>query len=327
MNIIKNPGRDFWWKVASSCEYATFLQSPLWTELACRSHDNLRDATIGAILDSGTRVILPLVETPAGRGTMRTLQSTWNWSPGGVIADGPINAEEINELYRSLQSWRLSEGVFTGNPHSPLPDPPLRRGWESQEVFTQVLPLSGDIDSIIRGYSSAHRRGLKAARKAGVKVRRGSMIRDFEAYYKAYRASYDRWRVTWGPPLAWELFATCHQTTLEHPEKITLWLAEANGRLLSGGIFLYWNRGVVYWHGAGHQEFFGLYPNNLLHTEVIQDAILRGVSWYDFNPSAGLEGVARFKSGFGAQKKTFRRSLVRNKLFSAIKALAPRRRR
>ena len=76
MQIMTNPGREFWWKVASSCEYATFLQSPLWTELACRSYDNLRDATIGAVLESGTRLVLPLVEAPAARGALRALEST-----------------------------------------------------------------------------------------------------------------------------------------------------------------------------------------------------------------------------------------------------------
>ena len=320
MEILRPPPRELWWQVAEACDYATFFQSPLWTEMVCETHHPLKNATVGAILPSGTRLILPLVQAPAAKGLLRALQSTWDWSPGGVVADGPVDARDLAAVYQSLQSRRLGEAVLNGNPHSPLQDPPHQKGWEVREEFTQTLPLSGDLDDIIRGYSSAHRRGLKSAQRAGVNVRKGCTIEDFEAYYQAYQASHDRWNATWGPPHPWELFANCHQTSLRHPDKLTLWLAELDGTLLSGGIFLYWNRGVVYWHGAGHKEYFRFYPNNLLHTEVIRDAISRGLSWYDFNPSAGQEGVARFKSGFGAGKKTFLRTLYSSRMLSTIRA-------
>jgi hypothetical protein len=321
VEIIKHPDRNFWWKVASSCEYATFLQSPLWTELVCRSYDNLREATIGAVLDSGTRLVLPLVEAPSARGTMRALESTWNWSPGGVIADGPVEAAEIESLYRSLRSWRLGEAVFTGNPHSPLPDPLRQRGWKVQEDFSQILPLSGDLDSIVGGFERRHRKALRSATRAGVTVRRGGSLEDYEAHYQAYLASYERWSAKWAPALPWRLFETCHTMSVENPNHVALWLAEVDGGFASGAILFYWNRFVVAWHAAAHEEFFKYSPNNALHPEIMRDALDRGMSCYDFNPSGGQDGVVNFKAGFGAQKRFFKRATYSHRVLSLIRAL------
>jgi hypothetical protein len=321
LEIIKNPSRDFWWEVAVSCEHATFLQSPLWTELACRSYDNLRDATIGAILESGTRVILPMVEAPAARGAMRALESTWNWSPGGVIADGPVEAEEIRDLYDSLQSWRLGEGVFTGNPHSSLPDPPVRKGWKVQEDFSQILPLAGDLDSIVGGFERRHRKALRGAVRAGVTVREARGVEDYQAHYQAYLASYERWKARWAAALPWRLFETCHAMSVEYPDHISLWLAEVDGRFASGAILFYWNRFVVAWHASAHEELFKYSPNNVLHTEIMRDALERGMSCYDFNPSGGQEGVVTFKAGFGAEKRFFKRATYSSPALSLTRAL------
>jgi lipid II:glycine glycyltransferase (peptidoglycan interpeptide bridge formation enzyme) len=55
------------------------------------------------------------------------------------------------------------------------------------------------------------------------------------------------------------------------------------------------------WHGATIGTYFNLRPVNLLYYEVIKTACKKGYIWFDFNPSAGLEGVKAFKERFGAQ--------------------------
>ena len=57
----------------------------------------------------------------------------------------------------------------------------------------------------------------------------------------------------------------------------------------------------MYWHGAARESSLALRPANRLFGEVIRDACERGFRWFDFNSSAGLEGVRRFKEGFGAR--------------------------
>jgi lipid II:glycine glycyltransferase (peptidoglycan interpeptide bridge formation enzyme) len=69
----------------------------------------------------------------------------------------------------------------------------------------------------------------------------------------------------------------------------------------------YWGGHAVYWHGAAHEDALQLRPTHVLHAAIIKDACARGYRYYDFNPSGGLEGVARFKAGFGTELVPFRR--------------------
>ena len=82
---------------------------------------------------------------------------------------------------------------------------------------------------------------------------------------------------------------------------MALWLARAQGKVVAGALCLHARRHVAYWHGAALEEFFPLRPVHLLMRESMRDAARRGRNWYDFNPSGGLPGVARFKRGFGAR--------------------------
>jgi hypothetical protein len=322
LKILEHPSRELWCEVAEACEYATFFQSPLWNELICRAYDQYEDATIGAILDSGTRVILPLLEAPAARGIFRGLESTWNWCPGGVIADGPVPSENIESLYRSLKSWRVGEVVLSSNPDSPLGDPPAAKGWELHPDFSQVLPLDGDLDSMIQGFTRSHRKSLRAALKAGVQVRKAETVEDYREYYRAYESSYDRWATKWASPYPWKLFETGYQMYLEHPQHFALWLAELDGQLASGAWLFYWNRSIQAWHGAAHKEFFSVYPNNALHTEIIRDALERGFTVYDMGASGRQEGVEKFKARFGAEEKPFRHVTFNSRLLSVARGLS-----
>ena len=62
---------------------------------------------------------------------------------------------------------------------------------------------------------------------------------------------------------------------------------------------------MFYWHGASLKQYFSLYPNNLLHWEIIKDGLNKGYKVYDFGPSGGMEGVIQFKRSFGSVKKEF----------------------
>ena len=86
---------------------------------------------------------------------------------------------------------------------------------------------------------------------------------------------------------------------------VKIWLAEKDSAIVAGAIIFYWNRIVSYWHGASHQDFFSYYPNNMLHMEIIREAAAAGFRYYDFGPSGGQDGVARFKKSFGAVELPF----------------------
>jgi lipid II:glycine glycyltransferase (peptidoglycan interpeptide bridge formation enzyme) len=69
---------------------------------------------------------------------------------------------------------------------------------------------------------------------------------------------------------------------------------------------LYHRRHVVYWHGVTDPSYAHCHPVHVLLATAIEDACGRGLRWFDFNPSGGLDGVEQFKSGFGAKRIEFR---------------------
>jgi lipid II:glycine glycyltransferase (peptidoglycan interpeptide bridge formation enzyme) len=92
-----------------------------------------------------------------------------------------------------------------------------------------------------------------------------------------------------------------HQLLAEGEPFVRLWLARAQGEIVSGALVLSWGEVSVYWHGATLESAFPLRPCHAVVMAAVEDAINRGCRWFDFSPSGGLKGVAQFKEGFGAR--------------------------
>jgi lipid II:glycine glycyltransferase (peptidoglycan interpeptide bridge formation enzyme) len=97
----------------------------------------------------------------------------------------------------------------------------------------------------------------------------------------------------------WKLFQDMFARQSDH---IHLWLTTTgDGRVAAGALVFYARTHSVYWHGAAQEDLFALRPMNLLFSEIIRDACEGGYRWFDFGPSAGIEGVRKFKESFGAK--------------------------
>jgi lipid II:glycine glycyltransferase (peptidoglycan interpeptide bridge formation enzyme) len=85
------------------------------------------------------------------------------------------------------------------------------------------------------------------------------------------------------------------------PGKIKLWVARLDGKVISGALIFYWNKSVVYYHGANHREYFSHRAANLVQNEIIKDAAQADLPYetYDFGPSGISDGVLEFKRRFG----------------------------
>jgi lipid II:glycine glycyltransferase (peptidoglycan interpeptide bridge formation enzyme) len=135
-----------------------------------------------------------------------------------------------------------------------------------------------------------------------VRVRPATSINDYHAYYNAYQDSLQRWGERASMHYPRMLFENGFQLAKIYPDNIKLWLATVNEKVIAGAWVFYWNQHVDWWHGAAYASYFDHYPNNVLQTHIIIDALEKGYKFYDFNPSGGHENVARFKARFGAKK-------------------------
>jgi hypothetical protein len=312
MDIIEHPDTDFWWAVVQNCSYATFYHTPLWHQLAEQTDSARRDHTLGITFDNGTHAVFPLLQE---RRVLQKHVSTFAGCYGGLVADGPIPEDEVQTLYEHIFSLSAKKFKFISNPLTQNVPAPQIPNEEIEDDFTHILELDSDLDSIISNYSRGHRSSLKKGRREGVKVRPADSLDEYRKYYDAYEASLERWGKAPSDGYSWTFFEHAFELAQSHPDSITLWLAWVEENVASGALTFRWNQHVSYWHGAAHEEYFDYRPNNVLHTDIIEAALEDGYRYYDFNPSGGHDGVAQFKSRFGADKwpvkrRTYSRSLL-----------------
>jgi hypothetical protein len=304
MRLMTDISDPFWLDVAERCDYATFFHTPYWRRLGAAATDRNRDATFGAILPSGTRVVYPRMAFGRGVRVFPTLLSTFAGCYGGPIADGPLSAEDWGALRRAAGKGNIRRFRETENPLAP---PESAAPWISVPDFTHILHLNRDFGSILTAFSRGHRGAIAKAKKAGVAIDHAADVSEYREYYAMYEASRERWGDAASSHYPPRLFEAICELASTRPAEVRLWQAREGTRLLAGALIFYWNRHVVYWHGAAYAEFFHLRATTLLLAEAIRDACERGYLYFDFNPSGGHQGTAEFKRRFGAETKSLNR--------------------
>ena len=272
VEILRRYGE--WKHVADSCGYATFFHTPEWFRLFAGEFQDLAIETRKMKFSGGNVAILPVLTRPVSR-----FEKQYIMGPGGVyggwISAAPLSREQRQQLLEYIDK-RFKHLVWRLNPLQGDPGPV---SGTIREDYTQAVSLRGTMARIEKGFSSANLRAIKKARREGVTIRPASTAEDWRGYYDCYLDS---------------LRLSCPQ--------ITLWLAEWDGKIIGGALVFYHKWHAVYWHGAALEEYLPMRPANLLHRDIIADALLRKFRWYDFNPSGGHEGVVQFKQQFGCRR-------------------------
>ncbi len=300
MEIKIWPDIAFWDAVVTANPESTFFHAPLWHDLVVRTYEDYSIATRGFIFADGRKAVFPLIQTREGgllKGKTRLKSSVFG-GYGGIIAEDKLSDTEQSVIYDYLLSLKASISV-DGNPfsHYTIPDT-----FTLKKDFTHVFALDASAEDAYKRLSRGAKSNLNQAKKKGVSVRTASGEEDVLRYFHIYQDTLKRWGDATLFAYPQELLINIYR---HGGDAAKLWVAEKEGTIIGGAIIFYWNRVVSYWHGASLQDYFDCYPNNLLHITIIEDALLRGYRYYDFGPSGGQQGVARFKESFGAEKYEF----------------------
>jgi len=302
-----------WSRIITDLPASTFFHTPHWFKLWKKykgynyqflnfKFSNNRQLFLSLAIDNKNN----LFSNPAG-------------TFGGFLTRDNFTTKERVRISSYLQQYNLT---LRQNPYN---DFKITDSIITKTDFTQRIYLPDLKKSIINNWTKGHRSALKKGTKTGVIIRQAISHEDWKNYYKVYQKRYEDWGENAGNFYDFSLF-TILQTIPKTYCK--LWLAEYKNKCIAGGIFFYYNNKVIYWHGAGDQDFFSLNPYQVLQYSVIKNAVENGHQWYDFNPSGGYLGVEKFKKGFGSIKSeanivktTTPRKKLKTKLHSIVSKL------
>jgi CelD/BcsL family acetyltransferase involved in cellulose biosynthesis len=274
---------------------ATYFQSREWADLwSAYTQGRLRPAGLRVTFAGGESAVLPLSSRSGDDGPL--LVSSPAGTYGGWISADLLRPEHWAALTRYM-SAELGSLYWQTNPLDPSLLAASLPSTSPNE--THVIDLAQEWEAIHGAWSSSCRRAVRKARHSGILVREAATVEDWREYHDVYEDSMRRWGERARFRLERGFFEQLHSL---RSANLRLWLATtAEGRVAAGAVMCCAGGHAVYWHGAARESLLPLRPMNLLFSELIRETRAAGYRWFDFNPSAGMEGVRRFKEGFGAR--------------------------
>lgn len=288
----------------------TPFQTPAWRAAAADT-GLFVDATV-ATDGAGRDLVLPALRR---RGPMRATASLpLGWGFGGIVAPGagPTSADVraiVDELgRRGVRLARLrpppeQDAAFAGSGVS----------WSLvRENHSYEIDLKRGREAVSGAFASSVRRAVRKAEKSGVVVERRSDMEAVEEFHRLYRLSVLRWagesrlpdrlvqvRAMRAEPLG------KYRAVLSHMgDDCGVWLAHHAGAVVAALVVLSHGGEHAYWRGAMDVAQAGpVRANDLLQVSAIEHARGAGGERYAMGLTAPGSGLARFKSGFGAELK------------------------
>lgn len=223
--------------------------------------------------------------------------------PEGVFAspgwNGSLDARCVKGILKHLQGGGI--GGFSWNVR--FDHAPLARwiGLQGLEVFrpkTHVLPLERPYPEVFASYSATIRNQVRRATRQGVVVREVASRADVAGYYEVYQRARHQ-KAGFEARYSLELL----QALAELPEIARFLIAEVDGRIIAGGIFLRDEDTVMHFGAALDRDFSSYFPACAVLDDAIQWSIGTGARFLNMGGSAGIRTLEQFKESWGAVPK------------------------
>lgn len=285
-----------WLEFVSEQESALAFHHPVWVNMIaeCYGYRPLVFALVNEIgqVTAGT----PAVEVRhpiLGRPRWVSLPFT-DYCPPLAIDDSTRLA-----LTSDLVMRHREFGVSRVDVRSGLPT--MQSVYSSSHHVLHTLSLSSDPEAVFRTFKRTHvQQTIRQSERRGVEVRWASRGADMDIFYDLQVRTRRRLGVPAQPKRYFELL---WRRVLE-PGYGFLLLAFFGDIAVAGGVFLAWNRTVLYKYGASDPAYWRLRPNNQLVWTAIKWGCERGYAAFDFGRTdVGDIGLREFKAGWGTREE------------------------
>jgi len=178
----------------------------------------------------------------------------------------------------------------------------LKHATSHQPKTTLLLDITTSEEEILAQMKEKGRYNIRLAEKKGVKVREGNMAEFYPLLLETSKR--DGFHIH-AKQVYEKMLSTLKDTAM-------LLVAEYEGKIISGGIFTFYNKVGTYYYGASSNEYRNVMASYLIQWRAIQEAKKRECTTYDFLGIAD-EGVknhpwasiTEFKLKFGGQKRKY----------------------
>lgn len=246
------------------------------------------------IVDRQSPIVIPCFRRKLAKG----LIYRYECSPGGLYS-GPLGLHEgLNKsLIQLIQNALIKEFKDFSFRTNPFLTPDDSEDFIS-DLFTQVVDLRNqdEISAFLQNSGVSY--DARSAQRKGLKVTSSdsSGLAKFFEVYKSIRRKWDN--PTSNYPF--EFFQR-----LISSNNCDFWSVTRNDDYIGGGIVLKGPFHASSWLTIMHPDSTNLRPYEFIYQYLIEFYSNAGLHWFDFNPSAGLEGVVKFKEKFGTVRIPF----------------------
>lgn len=295
-----------WDRMILNCPYSEAIHTFEWRKALSSSFRQLKpmylvikdgNSNIAGVLPSFVFCPIPL---------SRTLLSMPWALPGGLLIfpDADIREATLSvcdKLDEISRKYSLSEIVFTlpADYDKNISGKLLSAGYtKGDNRFTHLLNIESGYKRVWEAYNKRVRGAVRKAIKTGVVVRETEDGADMMSFYKLYLALMNRFGST---PKPFSLLRYLQTSPIGR-----FVIAELNGQVIGGLLFLHFNSCVRLWCEASDQEFLSHRPNNAMIDYIIRWSCERGYGFVDFGASPpGNDGLVAFKEEWKARKAWF----------------------
>jgi hypothetical protein len=224
--------------------------------------------------------------------------------PCGLYVHPPVGNGEMERTVREiLNSLRKAHTLsFTWNVRfddKELEECLRQHNLSETQTTTHVLRLLADYPSTFSKFNATIRNQIRRAERDGVTVRRATTPELVSAYHQLHLELVEEkgaFNIVYPEKLFQEL------VRLE--QDVWLLLAEFQGQVIGGAVFLRDGDSLLYWHSSARRAFSKQFPACALLNRAIQLGHELNLRTVNFGASAGKPSLEQFKSFWAAEPQT-----------------------
>ena len=303
-----------WDAVIQQCPNTTAFQSLAWRDALTHAFRQLDPVYMRIKQQEATIGGLPAFVFQPIPGIRLWHSMPWNLFGGMHLIEGmPLDPEA---LIKSIETAAIENGwceirwTLTPEHTTIYGDFFTEKNYERTDHFTHLLKTDRDVDLLWHAYNKRVRGAVRKAEKSGVEITDTDSEEALSVFYDMYLMTVQR---LGGTPKPRSLMRTLLQR-----ETAKLAIAQYEGTIIAGLLYLRFNRTVTLWCEASLPAFLKYRPNNAIFHYIITEACREGYEWVDFGASPPEN------TGLIAHKEQYR--AVRTNFASYTKVVSPLKR-